>query len=223
MRTDGRGLCTIKDGLGQVLCGGLEKSDVDRTIRTLEAVAERVESVLWWVKASDSTPANHGNRLVVRFCGVVYRDRDISHPIFGGEYWGRGGSSRYLDVGGRSEVRVRASDRVVRNLECYLQRADARLGVLREVVAAWCTDHTTTDTNTAILQRVLTETLLDFDGQSCSCQDFLVAPWTEDATTAVAAAHHGNEVTDATSVSTFCFGTWPRPSEVSEAVVFACA
>ena len=97
------------------------------------------------------------------------------------------------------------------------------VGVLREVVAAWCTDHTTTDTNTAILQRVLTETLLDFDGQSCSCQDFLAVPWTEDVTTASAAAHHGNEATDATSVSTFCFGTWPRPSEVSEAVVFACA
>ena len=213
----------MSDGLGPVLRGGLEKSYVERVVRILEVVAERVESVLRWVKEPDSTPANRGNRRVVRFCGVVYRDRDISHSIFGGEYWGRGGSGRYLDVGGRVNDRVRASERVVRNLERYRQRADARLGVLREAVAAWCTDHTTTGTNTAILPQTLTETLLDLDGQACSCQDFRVAPWTEDATTAAAAAHHGNEVTDATSVSTLCFGTWPRPAEVSEAGVLACA
>ena len=213
----------MSDGPGPVLRGGLEKSDVERVVRILEVVAERVESVIRWVKAPDSTSANRGNRLVVRFCGVVYRDRDISHSIFGGEYWGRGGSGRYLDVGGRANDRVRASERVVRNLECYLQRTNDRLGVLRESVAAWCTDHTTTGTNTSILQRTLTETLLDFDGQACSCQDFRVAPWTEDATTAAAAARHGNEVTGATSVSTSCFGTWPCPAEVSEVVVFACA
>ena len=88
VRTDARGLCTMSDGLGPVLRGGLEKSDVERTIRILEVVTQRVESVLRWVKAPDSTPANRGNRLVVRFCGVVYRDRDISHPICGGEYRG---------------------------------------------------------------------------------------------------------------------------------------
>jgi hypothetical protein len=126
VRTDARGLCTMSDGLGPVLRGGLEKSDVERTIRILEVVTQRVESVLRWVKAPDSTPANRGNRLVVRFCGVVYRDRGSSHPICGGEYRGRGGSGRYLDVGGRVNNRVRASERVVRNLGCYLQRVDAR-------------------------------------------------------------------------------------------------
>jgi hypothetical protein len=213
----------MPDGLGPVLRGGLEKSDVERAIRILEVLTQRVESVLRWVKAPDSTPANRGNRPVLRFCGVVYRDRDISHPICGGEYRGRGGSGQYLDVGGRADHRVRASERVVRNLECYLQSVDTRLGVLRGVVVAWCTDHTLTCTNTAILHRILTETLLDLDGQACSCQDFRVVPWTEDVTTAAAAAHHGNEVTDATCVPTFCFGTWLRPAEVSEAVVFACA
>ena len=78
----------MSDGPGPVLRGGLEKSDVERVVRILEVVAERVESVLRWVKAPDSTPANRGNILVVRFRGVVYRDRDISHSIFGGEYWG---------------------------------------------------------------------------------------------------------------------------------------
>ena len=78
----------MPDGLGPVLRGGLEKSDVERAIRILEVLTFRVGSVLQWVKAPDSTSANRGNRLVVRFCGVVYRDRDISHSIFGGEYWG---------------------------------------------------------------------------------------------------------------------------------------
>jgi hypothetical protein len=213
----------MPDGLGPVLRGGLEKSDVERAIRILEVLTFRVESVLRWAKAPDSTHADRGNRLVVRFCGVVYRDRDISHPICGGEYRGRGGSGRYLDVGGRVEHRVRASERVVRNLGCFLQSVDARLRVLRGAVVAWCTDHTLTCTDTAVLHRVLTETLLDLDGQACICQDFRVVPWTEDVTTAAAAAHNGNEVTDETSVPTFCFGTWPRPAEVSEAVVFACA
>jgi len=222
VRTDARGLCTMSDGLGPVLRGGLEKSDVERTIRILEVVTQRVESVLRWVKAPDSTPANRGNRLVVRFCGVVYRDRDISHPICGGEYRGRGGSGRYLDVGGRVNDRVVPRSGLCATLG-VICRGWMLVGVLREVVAAWCTDHTPTVTNTEILQRVLTETLLDLDGQACSCQDVRVAPLTEDVTTAAAAAHHGNEVTDATSVPTFCFGTWPRAAEVSETEVFACA
>jgi hypothetical protein len=210
----------MPDGLGPVLRGGLEKSDVERAIRILEVLTDRVESVLRWVKAPDSTPADRGNRLVVRFCGVVYRNRD---PICGREYRGRGGSGRYLDVGGRANHRVRASERVVRNLGCFLQSVDARLRVLRGAVVAWCTDHTLTCTNTAILHRVLTKTLLDLDGQACICQDFRDVPWTEDVTTAAAAAHHCNEVTDATTVPTCCFGTWSRPAEVSETVVFACA
>ena len=209
-------------GLGSVLRGGLEKSDVQWAIRILEVLTFRVGSVLQWVKAPDS-PAVRSNRLAVRFCGVVYRDRGISHPICGGEYRGRGGSGRYLDAGGRANNRGRASERVVRNLECFLQSADARLRVLRGALEAWCTDHTRTCTNTAILHRVLTETLLDLDGQACICQDFRVGPWTEDVTTAAAAAHHGHEVTDANSVPTLCFGIWHRPAEVSEAVVFACA
>jgi hypothetical protein len=75
----------MPDGLGQVLRGGLEKSDVDRAIRILEVLTQRVESVLRWVKAPDSTPGKLADGLVVRFCGVVYRDGDISHPICGGE------------------------------------------------------------------------------------------------------------------------------------------
>jgi hypothetical protein len=110
----------MTDGFGLVVRGGLAKSDVDRAIRILELLKHRVASVLRCLKAPDSTPANLVNGLVVRFCGVVYRDGDISHHICGGEYWGRGRSGRYLDVGGRAANRVRASEWVVRNFECYL-------------------------------------------------------------------------------------------------------
>ena len=90
---------------------------MEQAIRILEVLTFRVGSVLQWVKAPDS-PAVRSNRLSVRFCGVVYRDIGISRPICGGEYRGRGGSGRYLDVGGRVEHRVRVSERVVRNLGC---------------------------------------------------------------------------------------------------------
>ena len=216
------------DGAPSILRGGLQRSEVDRVYQVLVTVCDRTRSVLEWVQASATGTSSRVSGRIVQFCGVAYRaPNGESHPIYGGEHWGRGRRGRYLDTGDGpipdQNNRTRNSHRLVRFLQHSLATAEARLEVLGDVLATWDTQCTFTIADTTRLRRVLTETALDMDGLSCLCQRFQIASCIGDDDAGTMRDDDADgAVTDLTLVQSLCVGTWRRPVAASCVVVFQC-
>ena len=216
------------DGVPSILRGGLQRSEVDRVYQVLVGVCDRTRSVLEWVQASATGTTSRVSGRIVQFCGVAYRAPDgVSHPIYGGEHWGRGRRGRYLDTGDGpipdQNNRTRNSNRLVRFLQRRLATAEAQLEVLGDVLAMWDTQCTFTIADTTRLHRVLTETALGMDGSSCSCQRFQIARCiADDEAGTMRDDDADGAVTDLTLVQSPCVGTWCRPVAASCVLVFQC-
>jgi hypothetical protein len=133
------------DSAPLVLRGGLQRREVDPFYQVMVAVRDSMRAVLRWVQAPVTAPEGRARGRFVHFCGVAYRAPDgVSHPIYGGEHWGRGHSGPYLDTGDGSirAHRTRDSNRIVRFLQHRLTTAEAGLEVLGDVFATWDTQCT---------------------------------------------------------------------------------
>ena len=216
------------DGVPSILRGGLQRSEVDRVYQVLVGVCDSTRSVLEWVQASATGTTSRVSGRIVQFCGVAYRAPDgVSHPIYGGEHWGRGRRGRYLDTGDGPIPDQKNRTRNSNILVCFLQRrlatAEAQLEVLGDVLATWDTQCTFTIADTTRLHRVLTETALGMDGLSCSCQRFQIARCiADDEAGTMRDDDADGAVTDLTLVQSPCVGTWCRPVAASCVLVFQC-